>query len=84
MKITSFTIRGFWLLIVLSLTASVLAEFSWTELPAEMTIGQTYELAWTGAVDAVEIYCKKDASSSSWRAHVYGGGQYFYLDGEHC
>ncbi|KAK5091827.1 hypothetical protein LTR70_006357 [Exophiala xenobiotica] len=39
-----------------------------------MTIGQTYEIAWTGAAGAVEIYAKKDPSPSSWRAHVYGGG----------
>jgi len=83
MKIPSFTVCSFWLPAILSLTTLSLAELTWTELPAEMTIGQTYELVWVGAVDAVEIYCKKDASASSWRAHVYGGGQYLYRNGEH-
>lgn len=41
-----------------------------------MTVGQTYEFAWTGAVGAVEVYAKKNLSLSSWRAHLYGGGQY--------
>lgn len=67
-----------WLSLValFSFFASALAEFKWTKLPTEMTIGQTYELAWTGAVGPVTIYTKKDASASSWRAYVYGGGEY--------
>jgi len=74
MKLISPDTWCLWPIAMVCLAASCVADFTWTELPTEMTIGQTYEIAWTGAAGAVEIYAKKDPSPSSWRAHVYGGG----------
>lgn len=58
---------------MLAFTNFTFAEFTYTDIPTEMTIGQTYNISWTGASGDIDMYLKKDASASSWRAYLYGG-----------
>lgn len=78
MKLNLPCVAMSFMLTLLTFTNPTFAEFTYTNIPTEMTIGQTYNISWTGALGDIDMYLKKDASASSWRAYLYGGMLWFF------
>lgn len=63
------------LIAILCLAIIAKSEFTWVDTPAEMIVGQTYTVNWTGASQGVTVYVKGSEADSAWRSYVYGSGQ---------
>lgn len=73
-KMALFLRKWIVVLVTLCLTTLVKSDFTWVDTPAEMIVGQTYTISWTGATEGVTVYVKGSEADSSWRSYVYGSG----------